>query len=416
MKKVSVIGAGFAGLTLSLRLAQKGFTVELFEKEPRVGGLLGTDRTDYGISEKAANALIRTKESEDLFKELGIQPSYPLESSKKRFIFRDHPTRWPLKFTETLQFIFKFIPKFIFAKNKLRPKEFETLESWGQRHLGSAATDYILGPAMQGIYANEISGLSSKLILGGLFSRKKNKRYSGLLTGPGGMQDLIDQLESRLRQLGVQIHTSTTVELKDLEGPVVLATSATAAAALLESSIEKSIENSLANTTAQTSKILKTIKMSSLISVTLFFKNEQKKYQGFGCLIPRKFHFKTLGILMNSYIFKDRNGTYNETWILGGVQEQSLLALSDLEIISLIQTERKKILNLDSEIHDHRINRWDHALPYYDLTLEKAQQDLNQLIPNKKTYLHGNYLSGIGLSKILERSEFLSEEIAKHHG
>jgi oxygen-dependent protoporphyrinogen oxidase len=189
MKKISVIGAGFAGLTISLRLAQKGFSVDLYEKSSRVGGLLGTDKTPYGISEKAANALIRSQKSEELFAELNVPKSFPLESSKKRFIFRDGPSKWPLKFSETVILISRLLPKLIFSQTSLRPHENETLENWGIRNLGASGTRYLLGPAMQGIYGNEISGLSSKLILGGLFTKKREK-YKGLLTGPGGMQDL----------------------------------------------------------------------------------------------------------------------------------------------------------------------------------------------------------------------------------
>ncbi len=410
MKKVTVIGAGFAGLTVSLKLAKKGFSVDLYESSSRVGGLLGTDRTEYGIAERAANALIRTRRAEDLFAELGITPSYPLESSKKRFIFRYTPKKWPLTFFETLFFMGKFLPKFLFSRSTLKPQDQETLDSWGRRQLGGTATEYLLGPAMQGIYGNEISGLSSKLILSPLFSGRREK-YKGLLTGPGGMQDLIDKLEGRLKELGVRIHTNTPVDLKTLSGIVVIATSANVAADLLQDSHQG------------LSSILRKIRMSSLMSSTLFFKNSQEKYKGFGCLIPRGFDIKTLGVLMNSYIFKDRDATYNETWIMGGVKEEQLLDLSDNDVLKLIAEERFKILGDKQALLEYRINRWNKALPYYDLNLETAQQEIAKANYNLGTqagsqniFLHGNYLSGIGLSKILERSELLAETIGQHHG
>lgn len=407
MKKVSVIGAGFAGLTVSLRLAQKGFSVDLYEKSSRVGGLLGTDRTEHGIAEHAANALIRTSRAEGLFKELGITPSLPLESSKKRFIFRSFPKKWPLTIAETIFFAGKFLPTFLFAKQNLKPREQETLETWGHRNLGASATTYLLGPAMQGIYGNEISGLSAKLILSPLFSEHREK-YKGLLTGAGGMQDLIDKIELRLKELGVRIHTNTTIDLKNLQGVVILATPANVAAQLL------------ADTHGEISGILSEIQMSSLASSTLFFNKAQDSYKGFGCLIPRGFGIKTLGILMNSYIFKDRDKTYNETWILGGVKEEALLDLPDESLLQLIADERFKVLAANEPLLEYRINRWKKALPYYDLKLETAQKELaasNASLAfeaaSKKIFLHGNYLSGIGLSKILERSELLAAEIGQ---
>ncbi|MDG0815303.1 protoporphyrinogen/coproporphyrinogen oxidase [Bdellovibrio svalbardensis] len=410
MKKISVIGAGFAGLTVSLRLAQKGYAVDLYESSSRVGGLLGTDRTEHGIAEHAANALIRTERAEKLFQELGITPSYPLDSSKKRFIFRYTPRKWPLTFLETLFFISKFLPKFLFSKSSLKPRDQETLENWGRRNLGATATEYLLGPAMQGIYGNEISGLSSKLILSPLFSGRREK-YKGLLTGPGGMQDLINKIELRLKELGVHIHTNSSVDLKNLQGVVIIATPANVAAQLLE------------DTHAELSAILTKIRMSSLMSSTLFFSKAQETYKGFGCLIPRGFGIKTMGILMNSYIFKDRDKTYNETWIMGGVKEEQLLEMSDEAILKLIAEERFQVLGAKQSLLEYRINRWNKALPYYDLHLEEAQKkmaDLNLTLAieadAKKIFLHGNYLSGIGLSKILERSDLLAAEIGRQHG
>lgn len=403
MKKVTVVGAGFAGLTVALRLAQKGFQVDLHEKSSRVGGLLGTDRTEFGIAERAANALIRTERAENLFKELGLEPSLPLESSKKRFIFRRKPKTMPLNPLELLVTVFRVVPRMLFMKSSLKPQAGETLQTWGLKKLGKAPTQFLLGPAMQGIYGNEISGLSASLILSPLFN-KNRERYKGLLTGPGGMQDLVDHLETALRKAGVQIHLDSHIDLKNVQGPVVVATSANAAAVLLE------------NRAAGISSILKKIEMSSLMSVTLFFKKAQSTYKGFGCLIPRGYNIKALGILMNSYIFKDRDKVYNETWILGGVKEADLLKHSDDHILKLIAEERFKILGQKDVLLDFRINRWDHALPYYDLKLEAAQAELAKTTLPADIFLHGNFLSGIGLSKILERSDRLSDEIAHIYG
>ncbi|AFY03040.1 protoporphyrinogen/coproporphyrinogen oxidase [Bdellovibrio bacteriovorus] len=405
MKTVHVIGAGFAGLTVSLRLAQKGFQVELYESSDRVGGLLGTDQTPYGIAERAANALIRTEKAEGLFNELGITPSYPLESSKKRFLFRNSPKAWPLTFVETLALIGRVLPRVLTGgKKALRPQAGETLLNWGERKVGKATTRFLLGPAMQGIYGNEITHLSASLILGPLFSGNKRSKYKGLLTGPGGMQDLVDHLQTRLQELGVKIHLNSQVNLESLQGPVVVATSAKAATQLL------------ANKHPDFSKVLSNIQMSSLMSVTLFFAKPQEKYKGFGCLIPRGFDLKALGVLMNSYIFKDRDKTYNETWILGGQQEEALLDLSDSELLKLLAEERFRILGQKDALLDYRINRWKKALPFYDLKLENALADLAEVPEPQGLFLHGNYLSGIGLSKILERSDLIAEKIASAHG
>ncbi len=406
MIKVSVIGAGFAGLTVALRLAQKGYTVDVYEKGPHVGGLLGTDSLDLGIAEKAANALIRTEKSEALFKELGLEQSLPLKSSSKRFLYREKPRSWPLNFKESKEAFFKLFPLIIKKQFfTLKPKPHETLKHWGENQLTPALTKYLLGPAMQGIYANQIDDLSASLILSPLFNRPKSaKRYKGLLTGPGGMQDLVDKLEHKCRDLGVQFHLNTDVNIKDLkETAIVIATSANAAH-ILTKDLAPAI-----------SELLGQITMSSLMSVTVFFEKFQTKFKGFGCLIPREMNIQTLGILMNSYIFKDRDKTYNETWIMGGYHNEDLLEKSDEQIIELIKKERQQVLQDDSPILNYRINRWSKALPYYSVSLEIILEKLSKENIPQGIYLHGNYLSGIGLSKILERSDLITEQIEKDY-
>jgi oxygen-dependent protoporphyrinogen oxidase len=81
----------------------------------------------------------------------------------------------------------------------------------------------------------------------------------------------------------------------------------------------------------------------------------------------------------------------------------------------MITDERLRILGQNEAVLDYRINRWPKALPYYGLELERARQELESL-SKPGLYLHGNYLSGMGLSKILERSEALAQQIGKNHG
>lgn len=400
-RHVHVIGAGFSGLTVSLYLAQKGCTVDLYESSSRVGGLLGTEKFELGLAENAANALIRTYKAEELFNELGLTAVVPLEDSKKRFIFRDHPRRWPLTFLESLGLVARVLPRLIFKKF-LHPRPQETLQVWGERNLGVPATQYLVGPAMQGIYASDGSVLSSELILGPLFKKKKKTgAFRGLLTGPQGLQDVIDALEKRVQERGVRIHLNTHVDISTLQGPVVLATSGMVAGTLLEP------------VAPEISRILKRLQPTSLLSVKMFYKKAQEAYKGFGCLIPRRYGMKTLGVLLNSYIFPGRDKIYNETWILGGPEGCSLMDASDAEILKTIAEERFKILGNKETLLDYRIHRWKNALPLYNVELEKVLAELKKH-PSKNLYLHGNYLGGIGLSKILERSFDLAEEIAKN--
>lgn len=407
MTTINIIGGGFAGLTLALQLAKKNFEVHIYEKQNRLGGLLGTHKTPFGPAEQAANGMISTPEAEELFSELQLTPVSPLKTARNRFIFDQRPKKWPLGRLDSLKLLSRVGLKYVRkGKTDFFPKSQQTLESWGLENVGSAATYKILEPAMQGIYANEVQDLSASLILNPLLKKQRQQRskYKGQISGPNGMQDLIDALEKKLRDLGVKIHLNTELDLHTVNTPTVIATSLKAAQNLLQPVLP------------EVSEVFAQTEMSSLISVKLFFEQTPAKYQGFGVLIPRKQGLRTYGILRNSFIFAGRDQTYNETWILGGLRNEDLLKLNDQDLINLILEERKTVFKEEQTLLSHLIDRWPQALPVYNIELENALKNLKHINHSAPLYLHGNYLGGLGLSKILERSINLANKLERVYG
>lgn len=399
-KQIDIIGAGFSGMTLAYLLAKEGHEVQVFEKNSGPGGLIGTSRSELGLAEQAANSILVTERALSLFEEIGFEHVQPLKSSKNRYLFRGTPRRWPLNFFETLGFIFR-IPRLIFLKKWRQPRPFETLSVWGTRCLGTAANDYILAPALQGIYAGDHKKMSASLILGPLFSKNK-KPSKGLVSGKTGMQDLIESLHKACLAKNVQFHFNHEYTYVAQSHPVVVSTSAAAAAEIL------------VNAEPVTAKILKQIPMNSLVTATVFFKNALHNYQGFGTLIPRKYLMKTLGILQNPFIFPGRNKVYNETFILGGGTQADLSSKTDSELMADILSDRQKVFNsTTSEVIDKKIFRWKNSLPHYTVELEKLLLDLKTTPKNSQFFLHGNYLAGIGLSKIIDHSDLLMKELCE---
>ena len=336
-KKVIIVGAGFSGLSLAYYLCQKNIKVEIYEKSNRCGGLIGTHKSAFGLAEQAANSFLATAKMEAFLQDLDIAVASPLPTAKKRFLFREKPTTWPLKFFESLVFLmrifFRFLPLLFFSKKNLRPLPEENLQNWGARHIGRPATDFILSPAFQGIYASSAENLSASLLLGGFFNRPAQSRgkYRGLLSGKTGMGSVIENLQSYLQAKGVKIHFNQDLNkenlltITDAANPsiVVIATSASQAISLLQEPVASE---------------LKKITMNSLTTATVFFKNTQRKEQGFGCLIPALANKKTKGILFNDCIFSGRTkdgSVSSETWILDG----STVGFSKEELKNLILAE-----------------------------------------------------------------------------
>ena len=164
--KVTVVGAGFSGLVTAYYLRKRGFDVEVVEINSKPGGLISTVETDYGIVETAANGLLNSERVEDLFNDLGLLLTPTRKKAKKRFIFRNKPRQWPLGVFESLALAVKLMVYCLFGfRRSLRPKPLETISQWSNRKFGSSFSKYLIGPALQGIYAGDSGRMSASLIL-----------------------------------------------------------------------------------------------------------------------------------------------------------------------------------------------------------------------------------------------------------
>jgi oxygen-dependent protoporphyrinogen oxidase len=257
--------------------------------------------------------------------------------------------------------------------------------------------------------------MSTKLILGSvldkLLPKKKQKSNSitskgktkhGLISPQGGMQSLVDQLTAYLRSKGVVFHFSQqypvlTSELLTI--PHVIATSPLGAAELLK------------NMATSTSRLLNQVEMLPVVSATLFFKRSEGDLPGFGCLFPITEKIRALGVLFTSSMFREKSPNRAETWILGGFQSDFDMNRSDQQMAEGIVQIRKKIFPKSTgSMLGYHIQKWPNGIPHYTVELEKI---VSQLVVPQNVFLMGNYLGGIGLSKILEKSKALPFEISQ---
>lgn len=391
MKKVLIVGAGFSGLSLARECLKKGLAVEVHEKEARTGGLIGTIRTPSGLVEKAAPSLNRTLRVERLIDELGLAKLEPAKESKRRLFFVGKPITRPLSVSEIAAAAFRYLKAKL--SGRVKPLSGETVQAWGERVLGKPAVDRLLAPGLQGIYAGDVHTLSASLILGGMF-KKDREKFNGVLGLRGGTQELIDALEADVKKRGGTVVTNSTIQTKSLAKPAVLAIPPWDAAELVG---------------AELATKLKAIHSAPLISVTARFEKPVAE-KAFGCLVPRGRGLRVLGVLLNDAIFPGRDAVPGETWIYGGATDTEILKLSDDELKDLLIAERRLLFGVDGKLGSCAIVRWEKGLPQYDLVLEKT---LASLTEPEGIYFHGNWLGGIGLSKILERSEKLAERISK---
>ena len=411
--RVAIVGAGFSGLSLAQYLVRQNIQVEIFEIQNRCGGLLQTSQKKI-LVEGAANAMLADANVEQLFADLDISILQSGHKSKTRWIYRKGMQRFPLKIGE----LFNFLSNIIFQclRGRFKILKSETVSDWTERCLGQAFAAFLVAPGLQGVYAAQSNNLAAELVLAPLFENKikipKNK-YKGSIAPVNGMSELIVKLENFLKAQSVKINFNQSVDVLNLQkefDAVIVASSIQAAASLLKSAAPLAA--------AEMAEVI----MLPLVSVTLGF-NESRAVKGFGCLFPVSEKLNSLGVLFNTDIFSGRGELESETWI------NDQIYLNDEQILKNILLDREKILNKIEKPAFIEVHRYVHALPLYGHKLlallagsafikkdkEKALAvfiDGARLSESTKPlYLTGNYLGGIGLSRILAYNKRLSERI-----
>lgn len=402
-REVTIIGAGISGLTTAYFLHKSGVPVRIVEKQSRVGGLLGTRRTEHGLVESAANGLINSARLEALCADVGVtlEPLQP--QSRARYFWRDQPRRWPLGLGESLRLGAGLVRNL----GHWRPDAGETLAQWGGRLLGDAAVRHALTPAMGGIYASDADVLSASLIFNrkglGLESKQNGQAkpakpsMRGTVSPKGGMQELLDGLSGYLRQQGVAIELNQTAQLES-GAPTVICTSAAQAAELLAEQAPK------------VSNHLRQVELLPIVTTTCFYEHSSRQPQGFGCLFPRKGEIRALGVLFNDCLFAGRSTLRSETWILGGAPDRDAVNLTDAELETILRRNHALLVGTEEPLLSFHTTRWPKALPHYTLSLERTLTTMPPL-PNHLA-LVGNYLGGIGLAKIIERAHRIAAQFA----
>lgn len=403
MKTVTIIGAGFSGLTLAYFLQKEGFRVRLHEKRTEIGGLLSTETETAGLVETAANALLSSKTVEEVFSDLEIEMAERQPARKKRFIFWEKPQRWPLSWSTTWTLAKSAALLKLSSESVLEPEKFESISDWGQRFARREFEERLLSPALLGIFAGDPSRLSASLIYRQFVKDRPPKgKIHGSVAPKKGMSQLIKSLAGHVNKQGGEILFKSAFQVQgSVTEPTVVATSAWSASDVLR------LHPSGATA------ILEKCESLPLVSVTAFFAPRANDLQGFGCLFPVSQGFCSLGVVFNNCVFADRSSVRSETWIMGGVKDAGITAYGDEHLLENLLLDRKRLMGSIESPLSYKITRWHRAIPHYTTAWEKALQTLKVDPP---LYLHGNYLGAIGLTRILERSKCLAKEIKAAHG
>ena len=216
---VIVVGAGLAGLTVALRLAQAGVGVRVFERYPRSGGLARA----FEIGGEPIEAFYHHLFTSDtayvaLADELGLEDS--IEWLPSRMGIWTDGRLWDFG---TPQSLLRFKPLSVIDKLRFAvstvllqhisdPSRFEgvTAAQWIKRFQGERVWQRIWGPLLYQKFAEDGDNVAMVWLWGKLRLRGTSRSRSGLGERLGYMKGsfagLPAAIESRLEALGASLH------------------------------------------------------------------------------------------------------------------------------------------------------------------------------------------------------------------
>jgi len=454
---IIIIGGGVSGLATAYWLRQRGYSLQVLEKDDQVGGSIRTTRENGFIIEHGPNSGMETNPVIGrLVESLGLNDKmiYANGEADNRYIVRNqqlHPLPMsPPKFFKTNLFSRKAkwrVPLELFIGKSPDDKE-ETVAEFVSRRLGPEFLDYAINPFVAGVYAGDPKELSVKAAFpklealeanyGGIFKgvikgrreRKKrleegeeSKQSARMFSFRNGLGTLTESLGAELAD-SIQTHVDVDSVLWQEDGwqvtytrdgehhtiratAVVLAVPAYAAAEYI-----RDLDN-------ETSAALDAIPYAKAIMMySAFDQNDvPRDLDGFGYLIPEKEHMNILGTIWSTTVFENRApaGKVSFTTFVGGRRQPEKLELSDDQLIREMREDFALLMGIESIPEKLFIRRWPKAIPQYTLGhLEREERMETFEEHHPGLFITGNHRGGISVADCIKNSEPRAEAVDEY--
>jgi oxygen-dependent protoporphyrinogen oxidase len=460
--RTAIIGGGIAGLAAAYELEQArvaGADVEytLFESREKLGGSLSSEIVDGTVLERGPDSFLTEKAAgAELCRELGLgdQLTPSNDAERKTYILvKNRMVALPdgLMFLVPTKLVPTALTKLFSIKTKIkmgmellhppRPTGLpdESVAALVTRHFGAEAVDRLADPLLSGIYGGDAAQLSARTVLPKLVemeseygsltrgmlaahqkmaakakeSAHKNSNGAGSGAGrparsiftslKGGMQQLVDAIEARLKRDWVRLGTPVTALENTATGWVVEAGGRRESYdAVIVCSQAWAAGRLLSGIDGTLSEDLMGVPYSSSITLNLVY-DEAKLPElpdGFGFLVPASEGRTMLActFVHRKFLGRTAPGKAVLRAFLGGMKNEALLTEPDEVLVETARREFKEILGITAEPEYVQVSRWKRAMAQYAVGHQERVRRINERVaalPGLK--LAGNAYDGIGI-------------------
>ena len=224
-QKIAIIGSGFLGLTLALRLAETGAKVTVYESAPEIGGLASAWQIGDLVWDKHYHVtLLSDSFTRKIVEDIGLKEEFEWVETKTGFYTDDKL----VSMSNTLEFL-QFPPLGLISKFRLgatifyasRVKDWKALEKisvedWLTKLSGRRTFEKMWKPLLKAKLGEAYKETSAAFIWATI-QRMYAARNSGLKREMfgyvrGGYARVLERFGEHLREKGVEIHLNRQVE------------------------------------------------------------------------------------------------------------------------------------------------------------------------------------------------------------
>lgn len=445
---VLIAGGGISGLSLAWWLARRGYAVEVWEADDRIGGKIQSEYRDGYQTERAAALLMNFRpEVATMIRDAALEAKKTRRNigaeARRYLLYQGQLKALPMRLAG-----FVCSPMWsLRGKLRLLAEPFmpaaldaeETVSQFITRRLGAEVLEKAMEPFVAGTLAADVNHASAAATLPRLTAlecqygsitagilvnrilRRKTACVTDTFSFQGGMGTLVNTLAEtpgivvrkshRVQSLvkrGDRWQVTATVATGEQIAHarhVVLATPAPVAAEVV------------APLDGELAALLQGIQYAPLGVVHLGFDRAAIRHplDGTGFLTPRQAGLSINGNLWMSSLFPDRSppGKALLTAYIGGTRLPQALAWDDERIFDETVHTLRPLLGIKGDPEMVRINRHVQALPlYHGAYRARLQAITKQLQRLPGLHVEANYQGGVSVRDRISRGRILAERIA----